>query len=223
MFLTKLTINLRSHAFLRDVADVHDMHRTIMSAYPELPPTTTYRSQHGVLWRLDTVASGGLVQYVQSQTAPDWDRLPEGLLLRPAEVRSLQPVFDAIAPGRRFAFRLMANPTRCVRVEDGKEQRKRVPIRQPAQQIEWLIGKGEQHGFVIPSSRRGAPDVVANPAPRLVGKRREARRVTIDPVLYDGHLVVVDAAAFTAAMINGIGRAKAYGCGLLSLAPPRTQ
>ncbi|MEV4288896.1 type I-E CRISPR-associated protein Cas6/Cse3/CasE [Nonomuraea bangladeshensis] len=221
MFLTKLTVNQRSRAFLRDAADVHDMHRTIMSGYPELPPTATYRSQHGVLWRLDTVAGGGLVQYVQSRTAPDWERLPEGLLLRSAEVRSLQPVLDAIEPGRKFAFRLMANPTRCIRVQGGKEVRKRVPLRQPVQQIEWLIAKGEQHGFVIPSSRQGGPDAVANPAPRLVGRRREARHVIIDPVLYDGHLVVVDAAACAAALINGIGRAKAYGCGLLSLAPPR--
>ncbi|MFI7696739.1 type I-E CRISPR-associated protein Cas6/Cse3/CasE [Nonomuraea sp. NPDC049655] len=221
MFLSKLTVDQRSRAFLRDVADVHDMHRTIMSAYPELPPTATFRSQHGVLWRLDTVAGGGLVQYVQSQTAPDWERLPAGLLLRPAEVRSLQPVLNAIAPGRKFTFRLMANPTRDVRVENGKQQRKRVPLQQPAQQIEWLISKGEQHGFVIPSSRQGAPDVAANPAPRLVGKKREVRRVTVDPVRFDGHLMVTDSSAFTAALINGIGRAKAYGCGLLSLAPAR--
>jgi CRISPR system Cascade subunit CasE len=223
VFLTKLTVNQRSRAFLRDVADVHDMHRTIMSAYPELPPTAAYRSQHGVLWRLDPVAGGGLVQYVQSQTAPDWDRLPGELLLKPAEVRSLQPVLDVIAPGRKFAFRLMANPTRDLRVDNGVEQRKRVPLRQPPEQVGWLISKGEQHGFVIPASGQGSPDVVANPAPRLVGKRREKRRIAIDPVRYDGHLVVTDPDAFTTAVINGIGRGKAYGCGLLSLAPPHTQ
>ncbi|MEU8109520.1 type I-E CRISPR-associated protein Cas6/Cse3/CasE [Nonomuraea muscovyensis] len=219
MFLTKLTVNHRSAAFMRDAADVHDMHRTLMSAYPKLPPTATYRSTHGILWRIDTMPGGGIVQYVQSQTAPDWDRLPDGLLLKPAEVRSLRPVLDAIAPGRKFAFRLMANPTRDIRVEDGKEQRKRVPVRDPGAQIEWIICKGEQHGFVIPASRQGAPDVMSSPAPRLVGKRREPRRITIDPVRFDGHLVVTDPSAFTEAVVNGIGRAKSYGCGLLTLAP----
>lgn len=222
MFLTKLTVDHRSPAFRRDAADVHDMHRTVMSAYPELPPTSTYRSAHGVLWRLDAVARGGVVQYVQSHTAPDWNRLPEGLLLRPAEVRPLQPVLDAIVPGRRFAFRLMANPTRCVRVEDDAERRRRVPLRQPARQIAWLIAKGEQHGFVIPAGRQGAPDVAASSAPRLVGKRREPRHIVIHPVRYDGHLVVVDPDAFTAAVTDGVGRAKSYGCGLLTLAPART-
>lgn len=31
----------------------------------------------------------------------------------------------------------------------------------PAMQIEWIISKGEQHGFVIPASRQGAPGVTS--------------------------------------------------------------
>lgn len=222
MFLTKLTVNHRSPAFLRDIADVHDMHRTVMSGYPDSPPIATYRHAHGVLWRVDTLPGGQVIQYVQSHTLPDWTRLPEGMLLRPAEVRPLQPVLDAIKPGRTFSFRLMANPTRCIRADDGTDRGKRVPLRQAAQHVEWLIRKGEQHGFVIPTSRQGTPDVTARQAPTLVGKRRERHGITIEPVRYDGHLIVTDPAAFTAALLTGIGRAKAYGCGLLSLAPART-
>lgn len=217
MFLTKLTVNPRSRAFRRDAADVHDMHRTVMSAYPDLPSTATFRQTHGVLWRIDAV-QGGFLQYVQSHTAPDWARLPEEHLLKPAEVRSLQPVLDSIEAGRRFAFRLLANPTRCVRPEQAPDRRKRVPHRQPTKQIEWLIGKGEQHGFVVPTSRQGGPDVAPTPAPTLIGKTREPQRITVEPVRFDGHLVVTDPVAFTDAVVNGIGRAKSYGCGLLSLA-----
>ncbi|MFI7536506.1 type I-E CRISPR-associated protein Cas6/Cse3/CasE [Streptosporangium sp. NPDC049376] len=79
-----------------------------------------------------------------------------------------------------------------------------------------------RHGFVVPVSRQGTPDVVPTPAPRLVGKKQKAQRIIIDPVRYDGHLVVTDLDAFTAALVNGVGRAKAYGCGLLSLAPARS-
>lgn len=222
MFLTKLTINPRSPIFLRDIADVHDMHRTVMSGYPDSAPTTTYRQTHGVLWRIDTLSGRQVILYIQSHTAPEWAHLPEGLLLRPAEVRTLQPVLDAIKPGKKFSFRLMANPTRCIRPDDGTDRRKRVPLRQPAQHIEWLIAKGEQHGFVIPASRQGTPDVSARKSPKLIGKRREKRSITIEPVRYDGHLIVTDLDHFTKALLAGIGRAKAYGCGLLSLAPART-
>ncbi|MFF4416777.1 type I-E CRISPR-associated protein Cas6/Cse3/CasE [Streptosporangium sp. NPDC001559] len=79
-----------------------------------------------------------------------------------------------------------------------------------------------RHGFVVPVSRQGTPDVAPTPAPRLVRKKRKARRVVIDPVRYDGHPVVTDLDAFTAAPVDGVGRARAYGCGPLSLAPARS-
>jgi CRISPR system Cascade subunit CasE len=220
VYLTKLTLNPRSRTFRRDAGDVHDMHRTVMSAYPELPATDTFRQTHGVLWRVDAI-HGGFLQYVQSHTNPEWERLPEGHLLKPAEVRPLQPVLDSIKPGRKFMFRLVANPTRCVRPEHNPNHRRRVPIRDEDKQVQWLIGKGDQHGFVIPASRQGSPNVAATPIPTLVGKKRHARKITIEPVRFDGHLVVTEPEAFTDAVVNGIGRAKSYGCGLLSLAAPR--
>ncbi|PPK63768.1 type I-E CRISPR-associated protein Cas6/Cse3/CasE [Actinokineospora auranticolor] len=218
MFLTKLTIDPRSTAFRRDAADVHNMHRTVMSAYPELPETETYRQSHGVLWRLEAGRTG-VVQYVQSRTRPEWTGLPDGHLLAPAQVRPLDPVLESIAPGRRFAFRLLANPTRCVRPVADRGARKRVPHREP---VAWLAAQGARHGFVIPVTGNGDPDVVAVAVPLLVG-RKSARRITVQPVRFDGHLVVTDATAFAEAVVAGVGRAKSYGCGLLSLAPPRAR
>lgn len=218
MYLTRLTLSPRSPEFRRDMANVHDMHRTVMSAYAEESSTAGFRRSHGVLWRVDLV-SGGYVQYVQSRSEPDWSRLPPAHLLRPAEVRSLWPLLEGITAGRRYAFRLMGNPTRCIHPERGSP--KRVPHRLPEKQIEWLVGKGERHGFIVPTTRETAPDVVVTPAADLVG-RRQRQKITIAPVRFDGHLIVTDPEVFALAVVNGIGRAKAYGCGLLSLAPART-
>ncbi|UKD51102.1 type I-E CRISPR-associated protein Cas6/Cse3/CasE [Amycolatopsis sp. FU40] len=213
MFLSKLTVNTQSRTFRRDNANVHDMHRTLMSAYPELPQDDAVRQAHGVLWRLDSLR-GGFVQYVQSHTEPDWDHLPAGHLAWPAEVRTLQPVLDAVTAGRRFTFRMVANPTKC----DG-QTRKRIPYRQPAEQLEWLIRKGEQHGFVIPSAGNGQPDVAVTGVPTITGRKNTTTKITVEAVRYDGRLVVTDTTAFTQALTNGVGRAKAYGCGLISIAP----
>ena len=38
-------------------------------------------------------------------------------------------------------------------------------------------------------------------------------------VVFDGHLRVTDERAFKAALANGIGSGKAYGFGLMSIAP----
>ncbi|WP_329791945.1 type I-E CRISPR-associated protein Cas6/Cse3/CasE [Lentzea sp. DG1S-22] len=220
MFLSKLMINVRSREFRRDYANVHDMHRTIMRAYPSVDADTQARLQHKVLWRLDTTGIG-YTQYVQSYTEPSWGDLPAGLLLSPAQVQPLAPVLDAISPGRKFHFRLLANPTRSARVENGQDVRKRRAHTTPEAQIQWLISRGERDGFAIPTARSGEPDVAPSPVPTLVGQKKEQGKITVVPVRFDGHLIVTDAEAFTEALINGVGRAKAYGCGLISLAPPR--
>ena len=220
MFLTKLVINPRSSLFRLDSTNVHNMHRTVMSAYPDQPDATTYRQSHGVLWRLDP-ANNTYIQYVQSRTRPDWTTLPTGHLLHPPQIRPLEPLLDAITPGRKLAFRLQANPTRCIANPRNPRNGQRVPHRLPTKQIEWLIGKAEQHGFAIPTDRRGQPDVTPSRIPALTG-RKATHKITIEPVRYDGHLIVTDPQAFTEAVTNGVGPAKSYGCGLLSLAPART-
>lgn len=225
MFLSKLTINVRSREFRRDYANVYDMHRTVMSAFPDVTDDTP-RQACGVLWRLDSTREG-FVQYVQSHTTPDWRRLPAGYLTEPATHRSLQPVLDALTPGRRLAFRMVANPTHSGPAPGGRGTRgrgKRLAHTTPDKQIEWLIRQGGACGFAIPAATNGEPDVAPSPSPMLGGRNSPTNsgRITIRPVRYDGHLVITDADALAEAIKKGIGRAKAFGCGLLSLAPART-
>ena len=129
VFLTKLDINTRSREFRRDHANIHDMHRTVMSAFPNITEATPARQAHAVLWRLDST-NDGFVQYVQSRTEPDWNVLPEGHLTAPAEVRPLRPVLDTVVPGRKLAFRIVANPTWCE-----AKSRKRLVHRDPDRQV----------------------------------------------------------------------------------------
>ncbi|MEU5693592.1 type I-E CRISPR-associated protein Cas6/Cse3/CasE [Actinosynnema sp. NPDC020468] len=220
MHLTRLSPNVRSREFRRDFADVHDMHRTLMSAFPDVVAGTPARHTHGVLWRLDP-STAGYTHYVQSLTAPDWGKLPAGYLARPAETRSLKPVVDAVAPGRKLMFRLQANPTRDSRPPELEGSSRRVAHQSADDQVAWLCRKGELHGFVIPTAADGRPDVAPSPLPRLSGQK-DGTRITVDAVRFDGHLVVTDPIAFREALVNGIGRAKAYGCGLITLAVPHT-
>lgn len=231
MYLSRVPVNPLSHAFRRDYSDVHDMHRTLMARFPEAPQDVPAREHQRLLWRLEGQGRE-LVMYVQSREHPNWGSLPEGYLGGRALVRSLQPVLSAVTDKAEFSFRLTANPTRSVLPPPNGQKRPRGtrrPIHDPELQVQWLIRQGERHGFALLESSTGDPDVVALPRHPLVGYKeappngsgRSRLKITVSSVTFDGRLRVTDPEAFRAALQSGIGRAKAYGCGLLSLAPAR--
>lgn len=71
----------------------------------------------------------------------------------------------------------------------------------------WLQARAEQHGFALdPNALR------ADGYAQQGGKRAELRFSTVD---FNGTLTVTDRERFAQALKGGIGRAKAFGCGLL--------
>jgi CRISPR system Cascade subunit CasE len=82
--------------------------------------------------------------------------------------------------------------------------------------LEWLERKATQSGFAIDRH-----------AVRLQSKRiwrwsRGADSARHDGVDFEGLLTVVEPALFSGALLKGIGSAKAFGFGLLSIAPLRS-
>ena len=225
MYLSKLVLNPRSNKVRRDLADCHQMHRTLMSAWPDFPGQTSARRVVGLLYRIEPVKPGQpFVVLVHSRERPDWGRLPAGYLAGApgsTAVKSVAETYRHIADGTVLRFRLRANPTRFIRQED-RPRGQRVDLRRECEKIAWLQRKGQQCGFRV-GAGPGAPNLVVLPTEKLTGRRGDAGRgpVTVAATLFEGVLEVTDAAKFREALETGIGRAKAYGCGLLSVAPPR--
>jgi CRISPR system Cascade subunit CasE len=94
-----------------------------------------------------------------------------------------------------------------------------VPLRKEESRLGWLTRKAATAGFELVEVQ--GVDVVdaMQREPNVVRGRREGGVVTIEGVLFEGRLRVVDAQAFRAALVEGIGRGRAYGFGLLSVAP----
>src|SRR4051812_19274453 len=129
MYLSRLVLSPRSRAVRRDLADCHALHRTLLGAFPPVGPGEWgARAQLGVLYRVEPPGrAGGLVVLVQSQTTPDWGRLPPDYLL-PAGPERANPAcqrvdaqYAALRPGLRLTFRLHANPTKRIDTRSGPD------------------------------------------------------------------------------------------------------
>lgn len=226
MYLSRLTLEPRSRPVRRDIADRHGLHRTVMAAFPD---DSGGRATLGVLFRIEIEHALPLL-YVQSNDMPDWSHLPEGYLhddwlgdANPA-VRDLGPAWSTLTTGRELRFRLQANPSKRVRSESAQGTGPRVPLRGSEECLEWLRRKAGAGGFELidVGDASGVPAVRAVDTGLAHGWRPhgdERQRLTISGVRFDGRLRIVDATAFLSTLGTGIGPGKAYGFGLLSIAP----
>jgi CRISPR system Cascade subunit CasE len=216
MYLSRLLLNSRSRQVQREVVDPYQRHRTIMAAFPEDLPES-----ERILHRLETDSDCyAIMLLVQSLSRPDWGWLEDKDYLQPSGPFMGDPNpavkrFDlTLRAGQVLRFRLRANPT-VKKKRPGKPHGNRVPLVREERQREWLARKGDQHGFrvldvLIHSKGDRQGWVLRN------GKGRH--RLTLHVVQFDGLLKVRDPAKVELAVQEGIGPAKAFGCGLLSLA-----
>lgn len=232
-FLSRLVLSPLSREVRRDLADVQALHRRVMSGFPAVDGKA--RVAHGVLYRVEP-GPGGVSLLVQSRVPPDWGELPAGYVqedwLEAATAIAttrLDGLLAGFAVGQTLRFRLRANPTRCIDSKSGpdgaRRRGKRVPLRKEESQLAWLGRKGRAHGFELVEVRRSPAeghvgDVLAREPAKVVGFRA-GQRVTLEGVVFEGRLRVVDVQRFRAAVLEGVGRGRAYGFGLLSVAPER--
>jgi len=170
----------------------------------------------GFLYRVDPLPGGRAAVLVQSSLEPDWEYAFNNaahLLAAPPKVRTLEPSF---AKGRALRFRLLANAVKRLPSKDPGRDGPRVPVAATREAMsEWLGARARRCGFAI-----SALDAVE---PGWISWSKEAGSgsvVRIRTVLFEGTLQVRDEDAFAGAVASGIGPSKAYGCGLLSVAPP---
>ena len=207
MFLSMLELNPRSRQVQAELRDPYQMHRTLSRAFGDDPATY---EQARCLFRVDE-ESNNLRVLVQSRVRPDWSLLTaERYLLSDAEMKEFDPVLEA---GRLLRFRLRANPT--VKIKTDKRNGRRVGIYEEEKQCKWLKKKGEKGGFEVMEYS------VSSNGFSVSSKSGETDKIKHLAVLFDGVLRVTDEGAFREALESGIGSAKGFGFGLLSIAPAR--
>jgi len=191
----------------------------------------------GFLFRVDPQPGGSAVILVLSAIEPDWDYAfhnARHLLAGPPD--KPRPLQLTIETGRRFRFRLLANPTkrppltkeqRLQKQADGEVKSLKRPRVQLTWQADtdpakvfadWLCARAKKAGFRVDPKDL----TISNIGYVYIHKGgREDAAQRLRSARYEGILEVTDADAFAQTLAAGIGPAKAFGFGLLSLAPVR--
>jgi len=186
-------------------------------------------NQSGFLFRIDPLPAGRAMIVIQSAIEPDWDyafRNADHLLAASPQIKQYDPHFQN---GELLTFRLLANPTRKRDKENRPAGRnnwgRRVPV--PRNETEaWLTSRAGRYGFSVESFDNVQTGYVAafkskekDGDSQVADEETEGRLKRFLYARYEGKLRVTAPDSIRNAIIQGIGPAKGFGFGLLSLAP----
>jgi CRISPR system Cascade subunit CasE len=215
MYLSRIALNTHRKSTMTALASPQKLHAAVESSFPP-----DFAAHGRNLWRIDRLSSA-LYLLVLSRQKPDFSHLVEQYGWPGAEqkweTKNYDQLMERIKVGQRWLFRLRANPVHSVKqTNDSRHEpikRGKVYAHVTVQQKEqWLLERAAKHGFNLQAGEFRVVQQEVRQFPR------QRKMVTLGIATFEGILEVVDTTLFLRALTGGIGRAKAYGCGLLTIA-----
>ena len=207
MYLTRLSLN-HTRIAIQWAANPYRVHQRLKMGCEGDPR---------LLFRIEETALGAYI-LAQTHHAPSWSMAFDDFMVLdgPPEMKSFELKLQA---GRAYQFRLLANPSvkKTVSGEDQEEKKTRLGLVSEEAQLAWLRRKLEAAGAEVVSvqaASRGLTRSSKNPA-------KDEHTQTHLSVLFEGVLLAKEPEMLEQAVRQGIGPAKGYGFGLLSLAAAR--
>ncbi|MFF4082738.1 type I-E CRISPR-associated protein Cas6/Cse3/CasE [Streptomyces sp. NPDC001777] len=210
--LTRITLNPHNAAARADLADVDSLHKTLMRLAPDHNGPTP-RATAGLLFRTEPGPDPTLL--VQTAHSPDLTTLPTNY--GTTKTIDLTPLLNSLTPRRTVHYRITAAPT-VARSADN-------PTRHPVTgkrrgKITHLTGDDAITWWQTRAAAAGLKPVTISGLPRPFPRTRITRSSPhFTLTQFDGIAHITDTTLLTHALTHGIGRAKSYGAGLLSLVP----
>jgi len=200
MYLSKVFVTWRK------ARNPYDIHRQLWELFPNRPD-----SNRDFLFRVEKQEKGLgaeiLLQSIQNPKKAD----------SACYITANREYNLSLNKGKRLRFRLRANPTKKIIDQKGRINQKgeikkcRVPLIREEEQKVWLERKLEDICSLDEL-------IIHRELPLYFRKHKRQRSGKIQTVLFDGIIEVECPIAFLDMVKMGIGPAKAFGCGLLSMA-----
>lgn len=206
MYLSKLTLK-QNKMTAQWAANPYRVHQRLMMACDQDPR---------LLFRIEETATSHHI-IVQSHQEPSWDKAFSGLkvLETPILCKVFNPVLET---GCVYRFLLKANPTVKKSVLNEEKPRKtRLGILTEAGQIEWLRRKLADGGAELINAEVVKQEFQHSHKKEVIDQQPYQTHLA---VVFEGLLQVLDPTLLFQTLDHGIGSAKGYGFGLLSLARP---
>lgn len=174
-------------------------HQFVMSLFPELEDKTP-RESLKILYRTEFLNSDSPYILIQSTIEPKIENLKNQKL---SEIIQLQTkdeteVYNSLLNESHISYKIRVNPVIT-------SNKKRIPVRGQNNIQDWWDNKAKAIGL----------DTIPNKTAILVEKPKSFKNVLLSSAEISGIAKVEDKTLIQNSILNGIGREKSYGYGLL--------
>lgn len=230
-YLSSIPINPLRKGGQRLLSNRQRMHAALLGGMAVQPV------REKILWRLETAEHSSRV-LVLTRSRPNWDHIVEQAGWPDADggdpkLADYSPLLGMVVRGRRFAFRMTLNTVSSSHKPESatatQEKHLATPSRRAVHlgersapnQLSWFLRRAadeqDQWGFTV--GRSESPTVlISERSHERFTRRRGEPPVSLNLATFEGELEVTDPELMTRSLLGGIGKAKAYGCGLITLA-----
>ncbi|MFB0918615.1 MAG: type I-E CRISPR-associated protein Cas6/Cse3/CasE [Clostridiaceae bacterium] len=211
MYLSRVEIDTKDRFRMSDLSQLGAYHAWVENSFPE-EIQNKIRSRK--LWRIDKF-QGKMFLLIVSDSKPEKSFLEKYGVKDSSQSKEYEPILEKLREGQILRFKTTLNPVHSV--STGKDSGKRgsvYPMVTIGQKMEFLKNRAELNGFSLEDNDFYISDSVTD-----VLKKRDLKQERISKVTYEGTLRITDLELFKKALITGIGKKKAYGCGLLTVIP----
>lgn len=211
MYLSRVKIDVSNRQKTKYLDHLGAYHSWVEESFPaEISAGERSRK----LWRIDPIGDDFYL-LVLSEEKPDLKKLEKYGVTDSAETKDYDVLLDQLEEGDKLRFRAVLNPIKSL--SRGKRSGKRgriIPLVTADQQLQYLKDRSEQHGFSFSDD-----EVMVTSRSFEILKRRNQKPVKICKAAYGGFLTIEDLDLFKAVLVNGLGKKKAYGFGLITVIP----
>jgi CRISPR system Cascade subunit CasE len=212
MYLSRVSLNAQRSDTMQALASPQLMHRAVEGCFDS--------ERQRRLWRVDWLGDACYL-LILSPEQPDFTHIVKHFGYpdseQPFQIKDYDPLLARLQTGQVWRFRLRANPVHssCTEKDKNSGRGKVFAHVTQEQQRKWLLERAERYGFALD---KNAFDVVHTRWLTFRKGRGSGHKVTLRTATFEGVLTVTDHELFRQTLLSGIGRAKAYGCGMITIA-----
>ena len=210
-YLSRVEIDYKKPKSQIDLKSVGAFHNWVEQSFPE---EWENRERSRKLWRVD-VLRGKHYLLIVSDSKPDLRRLETYGVAGTASAKNYDKFLNSLVNGMRMHFRVTLNPVVSISdTPDARTSRGRVvPHVTYAQQMNFLLDRAQKLGFSLNENEF----TIIERGYSLFMK--SVKPIRLSKAVYQGVLTISDADVMRKTLVEGIGKKKAYGFGMMTVIP----